>query len=258
VRPTLSPDRQATYLLVACGLFLAAVLGAVGFVTSLQDQAEKNSEVDRPNANELVVLVDRSDPPSQDQAAQLDGWLQQLAEETLNPGDVLTVWTLGQSSEGPLHRVLRLHRPPRTSNPLYQNRRQTLDRYDARFARPLRALMARLPAGPSSRWSPILEAISTLAELPDLQGSGRRRLVLVSDLAQHSAAASFLSEQPSFRTFEQSRIGAGMRPNLHGVVVNVLVLPRAGQGLEVEIARRRFWRTFFLSCGAASAEVERL
>ena len=254
----LTPDRQGTVLLTLCAMFLLLVLGLVAFVESLQNGAQRQLMQGRPGATQLLVLLDVSDPPTPDQGRQLEERLQYLTETTLQPGDVVTVWTLGESREGPLRRALRMVRPPREANPLFQNPRRTLEQYDSGLTRPLHDLVKGLPDVTPSQWSPILEAINTLAELPELRGGGERRLLLVSDLAQHSRSVSFLARQPTLESFARDPFATRGRPNLRGVAVGVFVLPRARQNLDVEVARRRFWQAYLRDCGATSVEIERL
>jgi hypothetical protein len=213
--------------------------------------------IDRPGQGQLAAVVDVTDPLTEPQAVRLEDCLKRLAESQLRPGDVVTVWMLGQSAEGPLQRVLRLHVPPRNSNPLYQNPRETLERYELRFAHPLRLVLTTLPNVLPARWSPIIEAISALADLPELHGAGTRRLVLASDLEQHSRLVSFLNHQPTFSAFRRTRVGSEL-PRLRGVAVELLVIPRPGQDLRVETCREQFWSEYFRAAGASSVELERL
>lgn len=254
----MTPDRQGAMLIAACAVVLIFALGGAAIVESWQRQAEDQLRRDSPCAGHVSVLLDLSDPPTLDQAAALGDRLLEVAETKLRPGDVVTVWTLGRSAEGPLHRALRLHCPSRRSNPLYQNARRMLERYDSLFTRPLHHLLVQLPASRPARWSPILESISALAELPELRGNGPRRLLVVSDLQQHTAAISFCARQQSFATFRSSPLASQLRPDLRGVAVEVLLIPRARQELSVELARQRFWRSYFVTAGAQSVEFERL
>jgi hypothetical protein len=257
VRRLLTPDQLGTRMLAACGVVLILVVGGAMLVESWQRRVSELIDRDWPGQGQLTAVVDVTDRMTVQQAARLENQLRQLVETELQPGDVVTVWALGQFSEGPLQRVVRLHVPPHRNNPLYQNPREVLDRYEVRFAHPLRAFLATLPAVSTARWSPIVEAVGTLAELPELHGAGARRLLLVSDLEQHSRFISFLSHQPTFSAFRRTRAGSEL-PDLHSVVVQVLVIPRSGQDLRLELGRERFWTEYFRAAGAASVVVGRL
>jgi hypothetical protein len=257
MRTRLSPDQLGARVLVVCAAVLFMALGGAMAVESWQHRSTEAIERDHRGQGQLTVLVDATDPLSQGQVLQLEGQLQRVVEMQLQPGDVVTIWILGQSVDGPLRRVLRLHVPPTESNPLYQNPHQVAGHYDAQFTRPMHGALTGLSAAAPARWSPILESINTLAELPDLHGSSRCRLVLASDLEQHSHLASFLSRQPTFAAYH--RTGAsGALPDLHRVSVEIVVIPRAGQDLQTELSRERFWTEYLRAAGAARVVVERL
>lgn len=252
-----TPDQLGTRVLAGCAVVLVIALGGAMIVESWQRRSTEQIDRDRPGQAQLAAVVDVTDSLTGPQADRLEDRLQRLVETQLKPGDVVTVWALGQSAEGPLQRVLRLHVPPRNGNPLYQNPREMLEDYEIRFSRPVHAFMASLPTVTPARWSPILEAIGALAELPELHSAGERQLLLASDLQQHSRLASFLSRQPTFAAFRRTRAGREL-PDLHGVVVKVLVIPRPGQDLRLEAGRAHFWSEYFRTAGASSVELERL
>lgn len=257
MRRPLTPDQIGARVLGACAVVLLLALGGAMAVESWQRRSAEEIERDHPGQEQLVALVDATDPLTQAQAAQLEDHLRRVVETQLQPGDVVTLWTLGLSLEGQLHRALRLHMPPRESNPLYQNPREVAGHYDAIFVRPMHAVLAGLSDVSPARWSPIVEAIGALTELPDLRGRGRSRFVLVSDLEQHSRLASFLARQPSFRAFRRMRAGSAL-PDLHGIAVEIVVIPRPGQDLRLEASRAHFWAEYFRAAGASSVAVERL
>ncbi len=251
-------DRLGTLLLVACALVLILAVGGAAVVDSWQRRADEKLQHDSPDAGHLAVLLDLSDPTTVDQAAQLEDRLRDIAETDLKPGDVVSVWKLGPSLEGPLHRVLRLHCPRRRVNPVYQNPRHAQERYDSLFVFPLGRICAGLPVDTAGRWSPIMEAICAMTELPELHGGSRRRLVVMSDLQQNTPTLSFCARQPAFDTFRKTPLFPGLQPDLRGVAVDILFIPRARQDLSIELSRRRFWRSYFLFAGAQSVGFERL
>jgi hypothetical protein len=226
-------------------------------VQSWQQRSAEQIERDRPGQGQLTAVVDATDALTVPQTARLEDRLRRLVQAQVQAGDVVTVWALGQSVEGPLRRVLRVHVPERHSNALYQNPRETREHYEVRFGRPLHVFLATLPTVTPAPWSPIVEAVGALADQPELHGAGERHLVLVSDLEQHSRFASFLTHQPTFAAFRKTQSGREL-PDLRGVAVELLVIARPGQDLQLEVARERFWFEYFLAAGASQVVVERL
>ncbi len=257
MRRPLTPDRQGTRLLAACAVVLALALGGATIVEMWQRRSFEEIERDHPGQGQLTVMVDATDALTMPQTVRLEDHLRRLVEGSLQAGDVVTIWRLGQSAEGPLQRVLRVHVPERHCNPLYQNPRETLEHFEVRLGRPLHAFLTTLLTVSPAHWSPILEAVAALADQPELHGVGARHLVLVSDLEQHSRFVSFLTHQPTFGAFRMTRTGREL-PDLHGVDVDVVVIARPAEDLQLEVARERFWSEYLRAAGASRVRVERL
>lgn len=259
MKRSMTPDRLGTGLLVGCVVVLVLAIGGAALDEFWQRQADEGLQRVRPSAGRTAIVLDVTDPLNVDQATQLQEHLRGLEAEKFQPGDVVTVWRLGSSPEGPLHRQLLLHCPPRQANPIYQNPIRVAARYDSLFARPLRQVVEKLPTGTPARWSPIMEALRAVSEAPEFRGGvGPHRLILVSDLQQNTTRVTLCTRLPSFDSFRRSQLVSTLLPDLHGVVVEVLFIPRARHDLESELALQHFWRAYFQAAGVPVVQIERL
>jgi hypothetical protein len=253
------PDALGTRLLVGCVVVLVLVIAGATVDETWQRRADEELQRVRPNAGRTAIVLDGTDPMSAGQVAQLQEYLRRLEAEEFQPGDLVTVWSLGSSAEGPLHRELLLHCPPWQANPIYQNPVRVAARYDSLFAWPLRQAVEALSAGAPARWSPIMEALRAVSEAPEFRDDiGRHCLILVSDLQQHTPRISLCTRPPSFNVFRQTRLASSLRPDLRGIAVLVFFVPRARHDLESELALEHFWRAFLKDAGAQSVQFERL
>ncbi|MCE8468066.1 hypothetical protein LZ189_03200, partial [Rhodovulum sulfidophilum] len=139
-----------------------------------------------------AVLLDLTDPLSPAQHSQLMAWL----EEEIDAAPRGTQFTMGVVSED--HANWGATEPlckPQTgasANSLTQNARLIDDRYHELFLAPLNARLESMVSASGADRSPIMESLQALVS--DSAGfvtfKGDRRIVIVSDLLQHSATLS--------------------------------------------------------------------
>jgi hypothetical protein len=104
-----------------------------------------------------------------------------------------------------------------------------------------------------------LSAIHELSEQDEFAGRvAARRLVVVSDLFENSAATSFYRQRPDFNAVRALPTFATLRANLQGASVQVLYITRPGDSQIVGVHVREFWREYFHLCGAGSVAFQRL
>ncbi len=127
------------------------------------------------------------------------------------------------------------------------------------FWSPLVSVLRSVPAHAGANRSPILSAIQELSEQDEFAGRvAARRLVVVSDLFENSAATSFYRQRPDFNAVRALPTFAALRANLRGASVEVLYITRPGDGQIVGVRVREFWREYFQLCGAGSVTFQRL
>lgn len=137
--------------------------------------------------------------------------------------------------------------------------------FDQEIAPALTAMTDPAPANPQAFESPILEQLQGLSRLPDIQnGTGRKSLIVVSDLIQATHEIRACREPghlPRFENFKTGEHWARVRPDsLAGVDVTLLMLirPEYGPHCTGEDELIRWWESYFEEAGAQSVRVTRL
>lgn len=255
-----SLDRQGAWLIVGSLVFLGLAAALMGWrSSSAPPDPITLCSGGRPIAGEIVILFDATDHPSASELASVVEWFRQFELSGLRQNERVTLWVLGTSAHGTLARRFCRCYPGRETDPVLHNPAMAAAACESLFARPLRdAIEAAGTATPSHR-SPILEAIRELSVQPEFVGSsGRKRLIVVSDLEENVPGLSLYRGVPSFARFRSAPLFRQLKSNLHGVPVDVLYLPRGVVGASLSPAITDFWREFFNECGVPSVSFRRL
>jgi hypothetical protein len=132
-------------------------------------------------------------------------------------------------------------------------------RYQERFLAPLLANLERMISASGANTSPIMESLQTLvADTPGfLTFKGPRRLILVSDLLQHSEAMSFYRGD-DWQSFEASPAFQRLGRTLNGVDVEIFAVPRVVNKIRDPSAVEDFWIRYFELQGASLPKLRSL
>ncbi|MEL6662422.1 MAG: hypothetical protein AAFR33_05415 [Pseudomonadota bacterium] len=235
------------------GAMLASVLGlfaVAAFAAPPATMAETGCRMDRNDPAHTVVLIDQSDPFSPN---DMD-WVRQLIDEearSLPKYGRLTV--LMPNAARPfdpkvLHMTCSSGSPDR-ANPITSNPRMVADAFRKSFYEPLMADVDRALEDTRQPASPLSEALYAVGDRADFQKDARnRRLVIVSDLMQHSAEFSFYRVGADYGAFRDSDLAEDL-PRLEGVDVVARIVPRQMYDLPMGEVKA-FWRAYFRETGA--------
>ncbi|PKP79826.1 MAG: hypothetical protein CVT79_17995 [Alphaproteobacteria bacterium HGW-Alphaproteobacteria-18] len=242
----------------AIALMLTSVFGLFAAAAMNQPPAtdtETGCRLDRQDPSHTIVLVDQSDPFNATDVA----WVRALLEDearalpkfgrltlsvpnAASPYDPVTVWSACSPGSAA------------AANPLFQNPKMIEQAWQSKFHKPLMASAETVLIDTVAPSSPLMEAIFTLADRPDFQGQvPARRLILVSDLMQHSKEFSMYKTGTAWEAFEGSSL-MGMRPGLEGVEVVARVVPRQEYALPLGEVKA-FWLRWFKDTGAVYGSV---
>lgn len=242
----------------AIALMLTSVFGL--FAAAAMNQppathAETNCRLDRQDPSHTIILVDQSDPFN---ATDID-WVRALLEDearalpkygrlTLtvpnagSPFDPVTIWSACSPGSAA------------AANPIFQNPRMIEQAWQTKFHAPLMAGAETVLTDTVAPSSPLMEALFTLADRPDFQGQvPARRLILVSDLMQHSKDHSMYKWGTDWERFAASPL-MELRPGLEGVEVVARVVPRQEYALPLGQVKA-FWQRWFAETGAVYGSV---
>jgi len=236
-------------------LVLAAVGAGLLFFLKVKDIHRIDAETLCPAATGptgfVVVLLDLTDtlPPSQ--AARLS---QELEREFQRAGTG-TMISVGVVSEDPVNwgAKISLCKPLQgnEANELYQNPALIEERYNKGFRSRIEATVQSMLKSETESRSPIMEGLqAVLSGTPGFAASDApKRIIVVSDLLQHSDAVSFYRGQ-YWDHFASSPQYSRLSRNLGDVDVFILRLPRPDARISDRAAVDDFWVRYFDRQGA--------
>ena len=198
----------------------------------------------------LVVLLDLTDRIGSTQHIRL----RSILEKEVSDAHQNTLIAVGAVRSEPSKRGVdfALCKPLEGSaaSQLYQNPRLVTEKYEKDFQQPFTASLEKMLKATRANRSPIMESLqATLAATPGfVDAEYPRRVIIVSDLLQHSAVFSF-SRRDTWRKFHRSRDFERLARTLRGVDVQILRLPRPKAKIDtVEVGD--FWANYFDQAGA--------
>ena len=207
----------------------------------------------------LAILLDLTDPLGATQSINLSSELVRLVVESPRG----TLVSLGRVSDRPdeLGAAYAFCRPMTgaeggewTRNPTQLDRR-----FAAGFLAPFEAELAGMMDAREAAQSPIMEGLQALLAGTGAAGvkvKGPRRIVIVSDLLQHSDALSFYRGD-DWESFRASPDFARLAKNLDAAEVTILRIPRPGAKVD-GAAVDDFWVRYLDAQGAGRVDVEPL
>jgi hypothetical protein len=224
-------DRTVGVALAAVGIILVGALALTVFWVKRQHIAldDVNCPKTGPKAVH-VLLIDRSDPISGQQAQHIRQVVQRLKDDAVF-GTRFDVYTFEGDSVNELPPVLRVCAPgrPQDANELIENPERVRKRYEDSFALVLDKTLNELLRASTRPNSPIVESLRAAAQTSFGSfdaGQIPMRATLVSDMVQHSAALSHFAAEANFKQLSSTTKWASLRPQLKGADIYVLYLLR--------------------------------
>jgi hypothetical protein len=205
---------------------------------------------------ETVFLFDLTDPLTPAQ----NGQLRQQIESILDTAPLGTQFTMGVVSPDPAHwgatDPLCKPRSDEDVTALTQNVALVQARYDDLFLTPLRAKIDGMIGATGADSSPIMESLQAL--LADTPGfattSVPRRVIIVSDLLQHSDVMSFYRGE-DWDSFAASTAFARLNRSLDGAEVLIFRIPRPVDRIDDPAIIDHFWLRYLDLQGAQAPRV---
>ena len=253
---------------VVLGVF---VLGGVVLIAWLwvgTERVEREPETRCPVAGPSAVTaiyVDTTDSVDPVSRADILGRLEGLVEDT-EPDELVVAYRSASSRDGaaPIPPLLERCHPgdPETASRLTQNPRLIGKRLAEEFREPLEAVFREtLDAAPAES-SPLMEnlqaiSVTLLSRRPysDLP----RRVVLVSDLLQHSDNLSLYGDMPEYGSFTRTPRAAALDSDLRDVEVEILFVQRRGYETDDHsMALIDFWSRWVADQGGRVGRVTRV
>ena len=204
-----------------------------------------------------VILVDRTDPFT-DLHTMLFESAMERGSAALRVRERLSIFLIEARAPVRPTPLLSLCKPDDGSdaNWLYENKTLLQRVFEKRFAQPLTALVDGLREPAQAPASPILETIRAVSLLPSFrEASGRRKLIVVSDLLENTARYSHYTATPDYQDFRRSPYGASVLPSLHGVEIELVYLPNERAQRRQNRAHLAVWQSYLTEAGARAVQV---
>lgn len=211
--------------------------------------------VDRNDPAHTVMLIDQSDPFNPN---DLD-WVYEFVDaeaRALPKYGRLTVMTPNAANPYNPSVIYAACSPgsPSEANPITQNPRMIEQAFQKDFYEPLKGTVEAALMSDEQPSSPLTEALYTIADRADFQPSeGNRRIVVVSDLMQHSDGFSFYRIGADYDAYLGSKL-AEQKPRMDHVEVVARIVPRQMYDLPMADVKA-FWRAYFTEAGATYGSV---
>ena len=204
-----------------------------------------------------LIVIDKTDPLTEPEQARIRSLVGAEAA-AVERGDRITVTLLGEK-EGAAGTVLEtvadLCNPGAEANPLFENPKRVAARYRDAFQEPIEAALASMKSAGPAPASPIAGAIHASVQAAPESPGLRFKLILVSDLMEHtkdaSAYAGTLSEAALLKAMP-----AGAQARLAGAGVRVVLLPRPRHAKQQDAAIA-IWRRFLHTVSGREPEILR-
>jgi hypothetical protein len=248
--------RQVRHVLTGTAallFFVLSVAGAAYYVGTREPPLDRVTLCPRGGpAGHIVLLVDKTDPLNFTQKQAFLRLLEELVEHGVAPGQLVSVFVLGEDYRHAATPVVEICNPGRGEgkSALTANIPRLSAQFRDRFRQPLLKQAEVLMSATPSPSSPILEMLQLVA----INGfrkhgvKGPRRLIIVSDMLHNTARYSMYQGSQDYRAFEASDYGRTMHTDLAHVEVElhyVLHSPRLQTRRQL-----KFWEDYFSRSGA--------
>lgn len=232
----------------AIGMMLVLVLGLFGYIAFNSNPALETDtacRVDRKDPAHTIILIDQSDPFNENDL----GWVYEFVDteaRALPRYGRLTVLTPNSAAPFDPKTVFVRCSPGSVddANPILQNPRMIDDTWRDTFYTPLIDGIKTTLRDTRQPSSPLIEAVYAIGDRADFQSSRKnRRVIVVSDLMQHSDGFSFYRRGADMDAFKSSNLSKN-QPRFSGAEIVARIVPRQDYDLPLDQVKA-FWRTYF-------------
>lgn len=256
VRPGTKKTSLWVWIVIALAvLTLVGGLIAAAVSTSRADRFNQASlcNVDGPSAV-TAILIDTTDGVNAVQRRAVMNRLTRINRQLI-ANERVDIFEVSPSSD-PLQPIFSMCRPAsaKQTSSLTANKRAAQARFDKEFQPRLEQALVRLLDRQPAEQSPIMEAVQAAAvasfQATDLPDDAPKRLVLVSDMLQHSSLGSHYSGVPDFSDYKSSPAFEGSASDLTDVEVTLLYLRRSEASAVQGLNHADFWSRWFMALDA--------
>ncbi len=250
---------------VAASFFIASVALIGGFVLYFQ-QAARSLDPDtlcpsEPLPARIAILVDASDPLTQDQQERLSDKLDAIIDD-MHKHEWLGIYVLDeQLNNNPLPVFAKCHPGgAATANELYENPQMIEQALQRNFTQPLVKLLEQIAAVQDEQpTSSLLEMILGVSIATGWQSGTKGKFVIVSDMLHNTPEYSHYRGVPNFNDFSELEYSKQfLGHNLANVEILILFVRRPRDKQHHTRPYITFWEDYFAAVGAQRVQVQAL
>jgi hypothetical protein len=142
-----------------------------------------------------------------------------------------------------------LCRPPSHGNELYENNRKITKDFYQRFLVPVTTALEHSLTTEVGEESPILESLQLISRSQEIEDGGRKTLILVSDMLQHTSGFSHYRDRRSYDEFVRSGFASDVKADFRDWSIIVIYLRRYRDRHLQQGAHVDFWQQYFHDSG---------
>jgi hypothetical protein len=262
--PLSSLDRRGIFILSGVGAIAAVLLATVVGVTWSRPLVGPDNCVyrdrrflSRAPTDQTVVLVDQSEALTESHRRFALSFIKDyVADDARFPvRSRIALFTFSKATfelrSGPrLRPNSDLCRPPSRGNDLYENNRKITKDFHQRFLVPVTATLEQSLTTEVGEQSPILETLQLMSRSQEIDDGGRKTLIIVSDMLQHTAAFNHYGPGRGWDDFVRSGFAADVKADFRDWNVIVIYLRRYQDRQLQQAAHIDFWQRYFHEAGA--------
>jgi hypothetical protein len=243
--------KQSFNLPLYAGILIFIILaGAAGWHVITKPKIDKETlcELDIVS-NTTVILFDKTGGFSANQQRIVSRAITTEVDK-LVVGDRLTIYEIDDKEYMGLSKpIFDSCRPKDSSetNELYENKQMIAKTFNVHFLDKLKAITATLDDTESAISSPIIESLNDISALYNLEVSLKlKRLIIVSDLLQHSGNFSFY--KTNIKEIDKDKLS--LMPDLFGTDIQVFWLQRSNREQKIQNSGPlQWWEQVFETSG---------
>ncbi len=255
---SLRKNIQATIIFSIALLLLGAFIISFVIVSADAQNIDKNFCRMGIMPEVTVVLVDHTDHISAIQKASLETRLYDIADN-LEKNGAIKIYSVEEVRNQVLEPGFELCSPgsKKDISKWKDNERLARKKYEEKFSNILHSKLSTILNSKTARQSPIMKAAQSVV-VTSFQGQGNaartKKLILVSDLLEHTQDFSIYKGIPDFDDFEKGAYWPSVKSDMKDINVEIFYLHRNGEE-QLQIPKLKiFWQMYFLEQGASSVK----
>lgn len=261
--PLSSLDRRGIWILSGIGGFAVVLLATVIGVTWARPIIGPDNCVyrdkrllSRAQTDQTVILVDQSEALTETHRRFALNFIQDYVadDSRFAVRSRIALFTFSkttfESRNGPhLRPASDLCRPPSRGNDLYENSRKITRDFYQRFLVPVTAALEESLTTEVGEQSPILETLQLISRSQEIGDGGRKTLIVVSDMLQHTNAFNHYGPRRGYEDFLRSGFATDVKADFRDWNIIVIYLRRYQDRQLQQAAHIDFWQRYFHETG---------